>query len=176
MKKTRRILGLFGDFEQTIATIKDIRAGKISGVSVDDVTVISPIEHLEVAEALGDRPVYVQRFTFVGALFGLIGSFIWISAAQATFLVQPQGGKPVISMVSNFVLNYEMLILGGVLFSLAGFLIGARLPSRKGSLYSEKVSLDQIGIIIELTDASVESAKGLFQQHNVLEIREEVIK
>jgi len=176
MKKTHRILGLFSNFDEATAAIRDIRCQQIPGVSVDDVTLNSPIEHPDVEEALGDRPVFVQRFTFCGAIFGIVGSWIWISAAQATFLVQPQGGKPVVTVVSNFVLNYEMMILGGVLFTLVGFLIGARLPSKKGTLYSEKISLDQIGILLEVTEDKLTAVKELFKRHNVLEIREEAIK
>jgi ABC-type dipeptide/oligopeptide/nickel transport system permease component len=176
MKKTRRMLGLFSNFDEATNAIYDIRASTIAGLSVDEVTLISPIEHPEVEEALGDRPVRVQFFTFCGGLFGLVGSWLWISSAQATFLVQPQGGKPVVTLVSNFVLSYEMMILGGVLSTLIGFLVGARLPSRPSTLYSEKVSLDQVGIILELDETQIEPAKNLFRNHKVLEIREEVMK
>ncbi len=176
MKKTHRILGLFSNFDEATNAIYDIRADKVSGVSVDDVTLISPIEHPEAEEALGERPVYVQFFTLFGGLFGLIGSWLWISSVQSIFLVQPQGGKPVVTLTTNFVLSYEMMILGGVLFTLIGFLVGARLPSRPGSLYSEKVSLDQIGIILELEQNQVEPAKNLFRAHKALEIREEANK
>ena len=46
MKKTRRILGLFGNFDEATNAIYDIRASKIAGLSVDDVTLISPIEQI----------------------------------------------------------------------------------------------------------------------------------
>ncbi len=174
--KTHCILGMFSNFDEATAAIRDIRCGRVPGISVDDITLKSPIEHPDVEEELGDRPVFVQRFTFIGAIFGMVGSWIWITAAQATFLVQPQGGKPVVTVVSNFVLNYEMMILGGVLFTLVGFLIGARLPSKKGTLYSEKISLDQVGILLEVEENMLAPVKDLFRRHNVLEIREEVIR
>ncbi len=175
MKKTHRILGLFSNFDEATAAIRDIRCNRVPGVTVDDITLKSPIEHPDVEEELGDRRVFVQRFTFIGAIFGMVGSWVWISAAQATFLVQPQGGKPVVTVVSNFVLNYEMMILGGVLFTLLGFLIGARLPSKKGTLYSEKISLDQVGILLEVNSDRLAPIKEMFNRHNVLEIREEAI-
>ena len=90
--------------------------------------------------------------------------------------MQPQGGKPVVTLVTNFVLNYEMMILGGVLFTLIGLLVGARLPSRPDSLYSEKISLDQIGILLEVNEPNLAPLKSLFHQHNVVEIREEIIR
>lgn len=175
MKKNYRLLGLFSNFDEATAAIQDIRCGKVPGVGVKDITMKSPIEHPDVEEALGDRPVYVQYFTLGGGLFGLIGSWLWISAAQATFLVQPQGGKAVVTLVSNFVLSYEMMILGGVLATLIGFLVGAGLPSRKGTLYSEKISLDQIGLLLRLDTEHLEPVRNLFKQHKVLEIREEVL-
>lgn len=169
------IMGLFSQFDEALAAIKDIRAYKVPGVCVDDITIQSPIEHPEVEEVLGDRPVYVQKFTFFGALFGLSFGFLFLAAAQATFLVQPQGGKPVISLPINFVLTYEMLILFAMLSTLIGFIIGARLMRKRNALYSEKVSLDQIAVYVETDELQkANNVKQLFKQHKVLEIREEV--
>lgn len=175
MKKSR-ILALFSNFDEAFAAISDIRHYQVPGVSVDDVTVISPIEHPEIEEVLGERVSHVPKFTLYGALCGSVLGFIFLATAQANFTVQPQGGKPVIPLPSNIVLTYEMLILFSVLFTLGGFLIGARLLRRRKSLYSEKVSLDQIGIEMELEEKYVEPVKRLFQQHQVLEIREEVMR
>ena len=118
----------------------------------------------------------MPKFTLVGALFGLTFGFLFLASAQATFLVQPQGGKPVVPLPSNFVLSYEMLILFGVLFTLAGFLISARMLTPRSGVYTEKVGVDQIGIVLELDEHKMESAKALFKEHQVLEIREEVLK
>ncbi|MFQ5488231.1 MAG: quinol:electron acceptor oxidoreductase subunit ActD [Gammaproteobacteria bacterium] len=171
-----RILALFSNFDEAFAAISDIRHYKIPGVSVDDVTVISPIEHPEIEEILGERPAHVPKFTLTGALFGLTFGFLFLASAQANFTVQPQGGKAVIPLPSNIVLTYEMLILFGVLFTLTGCLIGARLLRKRKSLYSEKVSLDQVGIELEVDEKYIEPLKELFTQHQALEIREEVIK
>jgi Alternative complex III, ActD subunit len=170
------VIGYFGDFEQAFAAIADIRANKIPGLSVDDITLKSPIEHPEIEEVLGERPSQVPKFTLMGAVFGLTFCFLMLASAQATFLVQPQGGKPVIPLPSNFVLCYEMLILFGVLFTIASFLIGGRMLRRRASFYNEKVSLDQVGVLLELDEKNVQALKSLFQQHKVLDIREEVVR
>lgn len=174
MKKCR-ILGLFSNFDEAFGAISDIRHYKIQGVSVDDVNVISPIEHPEIEEVLGDRPAHVPKFTICGAIFGICFGFLFLASAQANFLVQPQGGKPVIPLPSNFVLTYEMLILFGVLMTLTGFLIGARLLRKRKSLYSEKVGVDQVGIELEVEEKYLEPIKDLFKQHQVLEVRDEVL-
>jgi len=172
----QRIMGLFSDFEQAFAAIADIRANKIPGVSVDDVTLKSPIEHPEIEEVLGERPAHVPKFTLMGASFGLTFGFLFLASAQATFLVQPQGGKPVIPLPSNLVLTYEMLILFGVLFTVISFLIGAGMFRKRDTLYSESVSLDQVGVLLEVEDRNAQALKSLFQQHKVVEIREEVVR
>jgi len=166
------VMALFNQFDEAFSAIADIRAYKCEGVSVDDITIQSPIEHPEVEEVLGERPVYVQKFTFAGGLFGLIFGFTFLAAAQATFLVQPQGGKPVIPLPSNFVLTYEMLILFSVLFTITGFIVGARLLRKTNPLYSEKVSLNQIAVLVDVDQERVESVKKLFSDHKAVEIRE----
>ena len=168
------VMGLFSNFEEAFNTISDIRGHAIPGVSVDDVTLKSPIEHPEIEEVLGDRGSPVPKFALFGAIFGVIFGFLFLASAQATFLVQPAGGKAVIPLPSNIVLSYEMLILFGVISTLIGFLINARLLSKRHPLYSEKVSLDQVGVLLELEEKNVEPMKELFKKHKVLEIREEV--
>ncbi len=169
-------MALFSNFDEAFAAISDIRHYKIPGVSVDDVTVISPIEHPEIEEILGERPAHVPKFTLAGGIFGITFGFTFLASAQANFTVQPQGGKPVIPLPSNFVLTYEMMILFSVLFTLVGFLIGARLLRKRKSLYSEKVTLDQVGIELEVDEKYLEPLKSLFNQHEALEIRHEVIR
>ncbi len=172
--KRYHIMGLFSNFEEAFAAISDIRDKKIPGVTVDDVTLKSPIEHPEIEEILGDRGSPLPKIALFGSIFGIVFGFLFLAAAQATFLVQPQGGKPVIPLPSNIVLTYEMLILFGVLSTVVGFLINARLMTKRHPLYSEKVSLDQIGIMLELDEKHVNPVKELFKDHKVLEIREEV--
>jgi hypothetical protein len=169
-------MGLFSDFEQAFAAIADIRANKLPGVSVDDVTLKSPIEHPEIEEVLGERTSHVPKFTLMGAVFGITFGFLFLASAQATFLVQPQGGKPVVPLPSNLVLTYEMLILFGVLFTLVSFLLSARMLRKRDTLYSEMVSLDQVGLLLEVDEKNAQALKSLFQQHRVVEIREEVVR
>jgi hypothetical protein len=172
----KRMMGLFGDFDEAHDAIADIRRNEVPGLTVDGVTMTSPIEHPEVEEILGERPVHIQKFTLFGALFGLTFGFLFLSGAQATFLVQPQGGKPVIPLPSNFVLMYEMLIFFGVWCTFFAFLFLSGLFKKRSALYSEKVSLDQVAIIVEIEEGLGDSVKSLFQKHKVLEIREEVVQ
>lgn len=170
------IMGLFNDFEQAFQVLEDIRESKVVGVSIDDVILKSPIEHPEIEEVLGKRPVHIQKMTLLGAIFGVSFGFFFLSGAQATFLVQPQGGKPVIPLPSNFVLMYEMLIFFAVWITFFSFLFMSGLFKKRHSLYSEKISLDQVGILLELDDSTIGPIKDLFNKHKVAEIREEVVR
>ena len=175
-RKTKRVMGLFGDFEEAFACVADIRQYKVPGVTVDDVTIKSPIEHPEIEQVLGERPSYVPYFTLSGGAFGFIFTFLGVAAAQASFLVQPQGGKAVITITSNLVLAYEMLILFGVLATLAGFIWGGGLMRRRSALYTAQVSLDQVGVVVDVDDYNVDMTKALFKAHKVTEIHEEDLR
>src|SRR5665811_396254 len=157
----RHLLALYGNFDEAEAVVMELRNTQINGFDVnDDMIVKSPIEHPEVEKFLGDKPVYVQWFTLVGALMGGLCGFFLISGAQANFYMQMKGGKPIVPFPPNFVLTYEMFILGGVYISVLGFLICAGLPARRSPLYSAKVSEDQIGILVQSDEASSGTLKA----------------
>ncbi len=164
------MLALFSDFDQASEAIRDLKSSNFEGFKLDDVTLKSPIEHPEIEELLGKRPVYVRIFTFFGALFVPLLGFLFVASSQATFLLQPKGGKPVIPLPPNFVLTYEFFILGGVYMTVLGFFISAKLPMKRNKLYNARVSEDQIGILIKAEDAIMPAIKDLFTRHNPLEI------
>lgn len=173
----RHILALFSNFDEAEAVVKELRNSSIKGFDVnDDMIVKSPIEHPEVTEFLGDKPVYVQWFTLVGAVMGGLLGFFLISGAQANFYAQLKGGKPIVPLPPNFVLTYEMFILGGVFITILGFLICAGLPARRSPLYSAKVSEDQIGILVKSDESAAKVLKAIFVKHQALEIQEEAGK
>ena len=174
---THRIFGLFADFDQAFEVIAGIRRYEVPGVTVDHVRIKSPIEHPEIEDVLGERPTNIPKWAFGGGLFGLVFFFFFLAGAQANFLVQPQGGKPVITIPSNLVLAYEMLILFGVLATLVGFIVGARLMRKRGPFYDKAVSLDQIGIVIEMIDDDQrDNMRQLFASHKVIDVFEEKVE
>ncbi len=173
----RHLLALYNNFDEAEAVVKELRNSTIKGFDVnDDMIVKSPIEHPEVEEFLGDKPVYVQWFTLVGALMGGLLGFFLISGAQANFYMQMKGGKPIVPLPPNFILTYEMFILGGVFITILGFLICAGLPAKRSPLYSTKVSIDNIAILVTVEESAVSALKAVFTKHKALEIQEEAGK
>ncbi len=173
----RHVLALYSNFDEAEAVVQELRNTKINGFDVnDDMIVKSPIEHPEVEKFLGDKPVYVQWFTLFGALFGGISAFFLISGSQANFYAQLKGGKPIVPFPPNFVLTYEMFILGGVFITILGFLICSGLPAKRSPLYSTKVSVDNIAILVEADESAIGALKAIFTKHKALEIQEEAGK
>jgi len=170
----RYLLALYNNFDEAEAVVKELRNADIKGFNVaDDMVVKSPIEHPEVEEFIGDKPVYVQWFTLIGATLGGFLAFWLIAGSQANFYSQMKGGKPIVPFPPDFVLTYEMFILGGVYITVLGFLICAGLPARRSPLYSAKVSEDQIGILVKADESATATLKGIFTKHKALEIQEE---
>ncbi len=170
----RYLLALYNNFDEAEAVVRELRNADIKGFSAaDDLVVKSPIEHPEVEEFLGDKPVKVQWFTLGGALTGGLLAFSLIAGSQASFYSQMKGGKPIVPIPPDLVLTYEMFILGGVYITVLGFLFCAGLPARRSPLYSAKVSEDQIGILVKADDGSVAILKDIFTKHKALEIQEE---
>jgi len=170
----RYLLALYNNFDEAEAVVRELRNTDIKGFNAaDDQVVKSPIEHPEVEEFLGNKPVKVQWFTLVGAVMGGLLAFFLISGSQASFYAQMKGGKPIVPFPPNFVLTYEMFILGGVYITVLGFLVCAGLPARRSPLYSAKVSEDQIGILVKAEESAAVTLKGIFTKHKALEIQEE---
>jgi len=172
----RHLLALFNDFDEAVAAINELRAANIKGFSMKDLIIKSPIEHPEVETVLGDIPINVQWFTLIGACTGGLLAFFLIASAQANFFLQIKGGKPIVPFPPNFILTYEMFILGGVFITVLGFLICAGLPAKRSPLYSTKVSEDQIGILVKAEESAIASVKTIFTKHKALEIQEEAGK
>ena len=173
----RHLLALFTNFDEAEKVVTELRNLGINGFNADkDMIVKSPIEHPEVEEFLGNRPVRVQWFTLFGAVTMGFLMFWLTAAAQGNFFAQMKGGKPIVPFPPNFVLTYELFILGGVYITVLGFLICAGLPARRSPLYSAKVSEDQIGILVQSEESASGTLKSIFTRHQALEIQEEAGK
>ena len=173
MARRLEIAALFNDFDAARKVILELKVMDLRGVPVERMELSSPIPHPELEEVIGTKPVFLRRFTFAGALTGMILGFILAAAmAQSMFTVQAQGGKPIIPLPANFVIMYELTILFGVWFTLFGFLFGAGLPRRLGKLHTPKIGEDQVGLWVEVLEPQYERVKQVLRTHGALEILE----
>lgn len=173
--KTHRLFALFSNFDEVRKAILEIKAMDLKEGGIKFLRMNSPVPHPELEEVIGARPVYVQRFTLIGALTGALFGFLLAAWAQASFAVQPQGGKPVIPIPPDLVITFEFTVLFGVLSTLLGFFVGARLPSKGDALYSHKISTDQVGLLVEVPDPHYRRVKNILTRHKAREIMEETV-
>lgn len=174
MTKRYSLLALFNNFDEVREAIIELKIMDLREGGVEEMRMKSPIPHPELEEVIGARPVFVQRFTFIGAVLGAVAGFLLTAGVtQAIFTIQPQGGKPIIPIPPDLIIMYEFTILFGVWFTVAGFLIGARMLRRRSKLYSRRVGEDQVGLLVEVLDTHYRKVKDLLWKHKALDIMEE---
>ncbi|MDE1891227.1 MAG: DUF3341 domain-containing protein [Betaproteobacteria bacterium] len=164
------ILALYNDMDEAALVLDELNETKLPGFSMKDVVIKSPIEHPELSEKLGKRPVYVQLFTLIGVLFGPITGLTLVASAQASFIYQVRGGRPVVPVPPDMVLTYEFFILSGVLMTVIGCFIGWKLPGNRSPLYNTRVSEDKIGILVKAETSAIPYINEIFKKHHSLEI------
>ncbi|NDU85561.1 MAG: DUF3341 domain-containing protein [Ferrovum sp.] len=169
MKKTHT-LALYSDPDEAANALKDLKSSGISGFRMDDVIIKSPIDHPELSELLGPRPVYIQWFTLLGVLLGPTTGLVLIASAQASFIYQVRGGRPVVPFPPDMVLTYELFILSGVLMTVLSTFVAMKLPGNRSPLYNASVSEDKIGILVKTDPASLPQINEILGRHKPLEI------
>ncbi|MGA2711431.1 MAG: quinol:electron acceptor oxidoreductase subunit ActD [Steroidobacteraceae bacterium] len=172
MSKKSHILALFNDFEAAAKAIAALRESGLAGFKMRDVTLKSPIDHPECAAELGDRPVYIQLFSVLGAVLGSSLGFYAMSAAQANFLRQPRGGFPIVPIPPNMVITYELFILTAVFFTIIACYVVFALHAQKNVLYNAAISVDKIGILISTDPVALPGIRDIFTRYHALEISE----
>jgi hypothetical protein len=172
MSKKSYILALFNDFEAAAKAIAMLRQSSLKGFRMQDVTLKSPIDHPECAAELGDRPVYIQVFSLMGAVLGSSLGFLAISAAQANFLRQPRGGFPIVPVPANMVITYELFILTAVFFTVIACYVVWTIHYERNSLYNTAVTVDKIGILVKAEPVAMAGIREIFTKHHALEISE----
>ena len=175
MTSQRHLLALFNSFDEVEAVVFELRETDIKGFNAaNDLVIQSPIDIPDIEDILGKKPVNVQWYTLIGATLGGFLAFWLIAGSQANFYAQMKGGKPIVPIPPDLVLTYEMFILGGIFFTIIGFLICAGLPAKRSPLYSSNLTESQIGILVKCEDRALSALKTTLIRHNALEIQEEV--
>lgn len=137
--------GVLASFEHIDAATEAIHALKARGHA--DLTVYSAAPNHELEEALGHPVSKVRLFTLLGGLTGCTAGFamtLWMSYDWPVLV----GGKPIGAIPPYVVLAFELTILFGSLFTVAGVIILSMLRSLKGRPYHPRFSDDRIGIFV----------------------------
>lgn len=127
-----------------------------------------PIEGAALALRLPRSPI--RRYTLFGGLFGFCCGF-GLAVFAATRHLLPTGGRPIIPFPPFLLIGYELTILFGVLATLAGFLICARLPARRERPYAPETGVDRFGVLVACGPERDSEAEALLRAAGAETIR-----
>lgn len=139
---TADAVGIFRDPESALEA-----AGKLKRAGFPRLEVISSIPLHGVEDVLGEKKSVIKRFTFFGGLIGGLSGFA-MAAGTAVLFVHPTGGRPIITFPPYLIIAYEMTILFGILATVLGFLISARLPAFRNRSYVPEAAVDRFAVSV----------------------------
>lgn len=159
-------IGLFGDPHGALAA-----AARLKGAGFSAPAVISPIPLEAAQEILGAKKSVIKRFTFFGAILGGLSGFA-LAAGTAVLYLHPTGGRPIIPFPPFLIIAYEMTILFGILATVIGFLISARLPAIRDRAYAPEAAVDRFAVTVSCdTDERVGRAADILREAGAEEVR-----
>lgn len=148
-------------------------AGKLKGAGFAAPAVMSPIPLEGADEMLGEKKSVIKRFTLIGAILGGMAGFT-LAAGTAVLYLHPTGGRPIIPFPPFLVITYEMTILFGILATVIGFLISARLPAIRERPYVPEAAVDRFAVTVSCdNDERCERAAAILREAGAEEVRYE---
>ena len=163
---SQQALGLFRAPAAALAA-----AGQLKGAGFATPSLMSPVPMEGVEEVLGEKKSIIKRFTLVGAITGGTCGFA-LAAGTAVLYLHPTGGRPIITIPPFLIITYELTILFGILFTVLGFFISARLPAIRQRVYVPETAVDRFAVAVDVDDdAHYQQAKGILDAAGAEEVR-----
>ena len=161
-------IGLFADPHHALAA-----AARLKEAGFTAPAVISPIPLEGAEEILGAKKSVIKRFTLFGGILGGVSGFA-LAAGTAVLYLHPTGGRPIIPFPPFLIITYEMTILFGILATVIGFLISARLPAIRDRAYAPEAAVDRFAVAVSCDDDKrVERADAILRESGAQEVRNE---
>jgi Alternative complex III, ActD subunit len=159
-------VGIFNEPASALAAAAKL---KQTGFSMPELLSPFPIEGVE--SVLGKKKSAIKYFTFVGATIGAISGFL-LAAGTAVLYLHPTGGRPIITFPPFFIISYEMTILFGILATVLGFLVSARLPALRERLYIPEAAVDKFVVAVKCENhANFQRAEDIMHNSGATEVR-----
>lgn len=163
---TNIALGLFHEPDSALAA-----AGTLKGAGFPTPELMSPVPIEGVEEVLGEKKSVIKRFTFFGGLIGGISGFV-LAAGTAVLYVHPTGGRPIIPFPPFLIITYELLIFFGIVFTVLGFFISARLPAIRDRVYVPETAVDKFAVTVACDDDEhFKRAEAILREAGAEEVR-----
>ena len=146
-------------------------AGTLKGAGFTTPELMSPVPLEGVEDVLGEKKSVIKRFTFFGGIFGACFGFL-LAAGTSVLWQHPAGGRPIITLPPFFIITYEMAILFGILATVLGFFISARLPAMTDRVYVPEAAVDKFVVTVACNNREdFKRAEAILQKAGAEEIR-----
>ncbi len=172
MKAAAGVVGISSREEPLVRTLEQLRQRGYRNVKTFSPVPSEEFEefHEKFLEGPGSGKSPVRAYTLTGGILGFISGLaltIWTSLDWPLLT----GGKPIVSIPPYLIIAFELTILFGGLFTLAGLLIHARLPQTAPEAgYNARFSVDRFGVFVPCEDGQAEEIKQLFHAAGVEEV------
>jgi hypothetical protein len=164
---TNVAIGLFPEPQSALTAAGNLKS---AGLGVPEVMSPVPLEGVE--EVLGEKKSVIKRFSLFGAIFGGIAGFA-LAAGTAVLYLHPIGGRPIITIPPFLIITYELLILFGIVFTVLGFFISARLPAFTERAYVPESAVDKFAVSVGCADdEGFKRAEVILRDAGAEEVRE----
>ena len=164
---TNIALGLFHEPQSALAA-----AGTLKGAGFATLELMSPVPIEGVEEVLGEKKSVIKRFTLFGGLFGGLFGFA-LAAGTAVLYLHPVGGRPIITIPPYLIITYELLIFFGIVFTVLGFFISARLPAFRDRVYVPETGVDKFAVTVACDDEEhFKRAEAILHEAGAEQVRE----
>ena len=173
---TSFVVGLFGDPESALAA-----AGSIQTANLGTPELMAPVPMEGVEEVLGEKKSVIKRFSLFGAIFGGVSGFL-LAAITAVLYAHPTGGRPIITFPPYLIITYELTILFGIVFTVIGFFVSARLPNGlwtawwkqdENRPYVPEAAVDKFAVSVSCaSNENVQQAETILRTAGAEEVRD----
>lgn len=160
------VMGVFYFVDDAADAVRTLRQAGYHNVSV-----ISPVPHHEIEQALDQGPSLVRWLTFAGGVLGFTGG---LSLCIYSVLSYPLvvGGKELVSLPPFMIPAYESMILLGGLTNLLAMLALGRLPQVKlRAPYDPRFSEDRIGVWVPGGGEQAMRVEQILRGHQAEEVK-----
>lgn len=158
------VLGVFSHLDTLCDAIEQLKS------SNKDLTVYSPCPRHEIDHAVGKPTSPIRRFTLIGGLLGATCGYLFTSYGSLDWIL-PTSGKSIVAIEAFTVIAFELTILMGCIFTVAGVAINSRFFQGARTLYDPRFSDDKFGIFVPCDETNYDEVAASLEKHGAEEVQ-----
>ncbi len=166
MSLNQGVVGVYSYVDSVLDAVRKLKAN-----GYENLRVFSPVPLHEVEEEIDLPPSPVRFFTLFGGLLGAASGFAFTVLTSAAWPISVSA-KPIVSIPPYMVIVFELTILFGAIFTLAGLLINGFLRNRAPvSMYDPRFSDDKFGVMVVCPRENISSVQDILNSTGAEEVK-----